>query len=419
MKSSIIALFIKVAAGALNYLLFISLSNTFSVNDYSLFVSIFSASMLLSSFFGAGQQNFIIKTFSLEDISSNRILNSLSILLASIVVCTVVSVTYFYYILDYTGYIFAGTLLLTLSLSLSHGTLGFLRVQNKLNYALISKDIVWRFLVIVAILIFSMFHVSIEYVIFTAGLLMFLLIILQLVKVKLNAKFTDVIRNRPEKSDVKTSFALALIALISGADFYLYTIIAHKEFSNLDVSAAFSSFKTVELIGMFLMVVSLVYSTKIADAVRKNRVDLLQSICNKQMILQIVPTIVCVLIVFFLSSFLLGLYNADFKQYALFLQLLMGIVLFNSLCGSTGSLLQLCGLQWHHVVIQSISLILSVIAIYLTMDYFGIYSLIIGYAISKFLWNILAVTLLIKKVGVDPTIFGLLKNNNKGNKNEH
>jgi O-antigen/teichoic acid export membrane protein len=222
------------------------------------------------------------------------------------------------------------------------------------------------------------------------------------------AEFKAVAATIPWREWGQTSLGLTLVLAISSSDLYLYTIFVGHLVGSTEAGAFFASLKSVELLNMFLMSVTLVVAPEISRAVARNDRDGLQLVCNRAIILQGIPCLLATVLVIAAAAGFMWIFDPSFVRYANLLRLLAVGMLLNALSGATVLMLQLIGKHWLQVFLQGGSLLIALLLLPTMVQFLGIYGTAISFILSKLLWNVAAVVTIRRSRGVDPSIFGLL-----------
>jgi O-antigen/teichoic acid export membrane protein len=426
---SALAFLVKIGAGVASYLLFVFAARLMGAEQFGVFSALFSIVMLTGIVGGFGQQVFLVKEIPHAEEGSNDgrkrgvyVFSALATLAAA-ALCAMV----FAFIAPHLaqgvtfGVLIAGAVLSFLY-SLSQTTIGGLRVQNATITAIATRDFLWRVLVIVAMLASAFFLVdgklsSAAVLGIMAGTLA-LILLLHLVLIGRHV-LPSLRGGKPSyafKRWFESSCGLALIALISSADLYLYTIILGKTLSPEETGAFFAALKTVELINLFLMAVTLIISTDISRLVAKGNAEELQTKCNMAILLQAIPALGASLFIVVLAPFLLSFFAPEYTEHTGLLRLLVLGMLVNALTGATVLMMQLGGMHWRQLVFQGGGLGLSALALPFLTEMMGVSGAAVAFILYKLGWNFLAVLAIRNKLGVDPSIAGLFFRNKEGMK---
>ncbi|MNZ25841.1 Polysaccharide biosynthesis protein [compost metagenome] len=415
---SLMAFGIKIAAGVAGYILFALISRLTDTESFGQFSMIFSLATFLGIFGSYGQQIFILKNIAISRNDQDRQLEkgiylfSISATLISSLASSLIFIFICIHFLDITNttQIVSGTALCFM-LAITQTTTGYYRINNKTLNAIVTRELLWRLLSITTITtIFLSINSKIDLSI-TVTIISLSLLLPTLLHVRSTRSwFRKLSIHKPKlktKEWFETSTGLALISVISSADLYILTILLKNYASNTEIGAFFAASKTVELINMFLMAVTLIASPETSKLVAKRDTHELQRQCNSTLLLQGVPSAICCLVVIILSPWLLAIFDSNYMSYGSVLSLLCIGMIINSLTGSTVLLLQLGNMHWQHVAYQGGSLLIAILMLPLLTKYFGINGAALSFIISKSLWNILAVRAIRKKLHVDPSLIGV------------
>lgn len=415
--SSLLVFVLKAAGGLLGYLLFALIARFSGPEEFGKFSVLFSIVMLIGTAGSLGQQVFLVKEIPIAQHKKDTRLEQ-SAYVFSFFVTLVGGAAAAMFFIGVAAWLLPQNSLALISggifcftFAVSQTTVGALRIQNRIVYATATRDVLWRILtaIVVVILPMTLIPVTADVAIFAMGLSLLIVVTWHLAVIipKIKLESLSVSREKT-KAWLKLTSALSIAALISSADLYIYSITIGFTKSASEVGAFFASLKTVEVINLFLMSVSLVVGPRIARAVAGGATDVIQSECNFAILIQGIPAILACSVVLAIGPILLGLFDPSFVAQAAVLKVLAIGVIFNALSGSTGLLMQLLGLHWHQVVFQGMALVIGLILLPLTVARAGIVGAAICYVVSKVLWNVLAIWAIRRRSRVDPSVMGLL-----------
>lgn len=417
-RESIISLLLKVVAGFLSYVMFIVLAQHLDSEGYGVFGVYFSILMLVSLFSSVGQGTFIIKEVELARVKFHASIGDVycfSFVLWVVGFCVGCLAWYLYLMLNgdfQVGLFISGSVFL-LAYSASHITFGYLRVEDRALVAIFTRDVLWRFLVVVSILTFSN-YMSVELVFFVmSGLMLGVVgIHLYLGGTLTFDKSISSVDGQTIKNWFFVSLGMTLVALVSSADGYIFSIFTGLYLDSYSVGIIFSSVRTIELIGVFLMAISMVMSKEYSGCIARNDYQMLQRKCNTTSLIQLPPVILSYFFVVLFSSEILVFFDSSYAEYSGVLVLMATGMLINSVTGSTVMLMQLVGLHWYQVGMQAFAIVISLLCLPYFVEFWGVYGIAYSYIVSKLLWNVPAVLLLKYRGGVDPSIFAIAYNSN-------
>nr|WP_316656272.1 polysaccharide biosynthesis C-terminal domain-containing protein [uncultured Gellertiella sp.] len=419
---AVAAFAIRMTSGVLGYLLFAVIAHMSDAQTFGSFSVLFSVVMTMGMVGSFGQQIFFVKEVPQARVKNSRELEKgsyfysvASTLLASLA-CAALVAAYVGYqngvTQSYLLMIFAA--LMTFLYGVSQMTIGALRVQDRTLYAMASRDMLWRALAIGLLYLVNFAMAKGEslgqtgiFTILAVTLAPIVLLHLGHVYVYVREHLFGVTPRMKLREWTDTSLGMLLVSVISSSDLYVFTILLGSMVGKFEAGAFFASLKTVELLNMFLMAVTLVTAPEISKAVAKGDRIAFQRVCNSGLVLQGAPAVGACLFIIVLAPYFLGFFNAEFVPFANMLRLLALGMLINALTGATVLILQLIGKHWLQVVYQGGSLALGVVLLPVNIHFFGIYGVAVSFIISKLLWNVLAIITIRKHKGVDPSIFGL------------
>lgn len=416
--SSGLAFLVKVTAAFSSYLLFAIVARYMTANDFGVFSYFFSAAMLAALVGGFGQQMLIVKEIPAAQVHKDKSLEKgvyyfsfVTTALIALLVSIVLFLTLYYQDKSAASEVVIYCAVLCFLYSFSQSTIGALRVQNRTLLAIATRDLIWRVLVICLFIAIVSWYVEYNRLLAVFLVMASILFVIVVFHILLISKGASDLRQFKPKFKVKTwlstSAGLTLVAVISGADLYLYTIVIGRIFENEVVGAFFAALKTAELINLFLMTISLVVAPKLSKAVAEKNIKNLQLECNAAIFLLSIPTLVACLIMLVFAPYFMLIFDSSYVEYDVLMRLLVVGMLINALTGSTVLLFQLSGMHWLQIAFQGGSLIVSLMLLPIFAHYMGINGAAISFIVSKVIWNLLAVIFIRKRIGVDPTIISL------------
>lgn len=420
---SLLVFALKAAGGLSGYVLFVLIARRTGAEEFGRFSVFFSAAMMAGTAGSLGQQVFLVKEIphaqNSNDQSVERNTYRFSFIAtvvgaASSGLLFVVVVTFVYP--DTAVLAVLGGGLLALTYAISQTTLGTLRIQNRVITAVATRDLLWRILAagVIALSPYLASELTISAgiaLIAMATTLVTILVWHVLIILRSTAPLRAVAKSKLPRAVrrrwLKLTAGLTLVAVISSADLYVFSIALGAVVPVAEVGPFFAAMKTVEVINLVLMSVALVIGPTIARAIASGNYRLTQSECNAAIVLQGIPAIVACIGVILFASPLLGLFDSSFSAHTEVLIILTIGVLINALCGPTVLLLQLVDMHWRQVALQGGSLIIALALVPALVAQFGLVGAAYAYVLSKIVWNLAAVWSTRAKIGVDPSVMGL------------
>lgn len=425
LMQSVIAFAIRMSGGVAGYALFAVISRTAGGDGFGAFSIAFSLAMTAGLFGSFGQQVFFVKevpkaaALGQPDVEKGvHVFALISTLVASIAAAVAVAgIAIYQQEGPRDALLIVSSALLSFLYAVSQTTIGGLRVQDKVLYAMATRDLLWRILAMIGIVL--------AYFAFKAsgsnglpiGVIMGILVVclapivgVHLYQILSHMRRTyHAVRARVElRAWLDVSLGLLIIAVISSSDLYIYTIMLGHLIGKAEAGAFFASLKTVELLNMFLMAVTLVTAPEISRVIALGDRNKFQQACNKAIVMQGSPAVLAALFIIVAAPLFMWIFSPDYVVYSNLLRLLAFGMLFNALTGATVLILQLIGKHWWQVVFQGGALLLSVVLLPFLLRLFGIYGVAVAFIMSKLLWNILAIATIRRSHRVDPSLIGLL-----------
>ena len=416
---SAISFAIKLGSGIAAYVLFAIIARLSSPEEFGRFSILFSIAILLGIMGSLGLQVFMVKeqpkARAQDDLAAEAGLYKfarLSLIWTAPITAAIFTAVALWAAEGMSVSIIAFGILLTLLYAISQATIGMLRVQEKTLFAIATRDLLWRVIAIVVFVVTVTLTDFDRTVIALAALSIALLPVVIshcfLIQRHTRKNFGSTTPQLNKKEWIDTTMGLGLVAVISSADFYLYTIVLGILLSATDAGVFFAALKTAELLNMFLMAVTLIMSPKLSAMVAAKNRNGLQTQCNVNLVLQAIPLVPACLVLFVAAPYILSIFDPNYAQYGNLLRILGAVMLLNAMTGATVLLMQVGGMHWRQVCYQGGSLALSLAIMPWLVTVYDVYGAAIGFAIAKLLWNITAIIAIRKKLGVDPSLLGFV-----------
>ncbi len=416
---SIFAFLIKGGAGLANYIFFALAARLAGPNAFGAFSILFSAAMIIGLAGAFGQQTFLLKEIPKarahglpgEEAGAYRFA-LLSSGIASLFGCFIFAGVSLLLPQRVPAMAIAAGATLCFLYAMSQVTVAAMRVQDRLQLALGTRDVLWRVLSIAALAGLALFlrpGTTILIGVLAAMLLPITIMHAGLIYKSFPMPLRDprvIVRTRPW---LRMSWGLMLISVIAGADVYVYTLVIGYLVPVEQAGALFAAMKSVELVSLFLISVTLVITPELSRLVAARDREALQRKCKEAIMIQSAPTIGVSLIIIAAAPLFMWLFNPAYVAQANVLRVLVLAMIVAALTGAGGMLMQLSGLHWRQVVYQALSLLLGVASMPFLINVFGLLGAALSFLIAKLVWNILAVYTINRHLGVDPSILSLLR----------
>lgn len=424
LMEALLAFVIRMSGGIASYALFATISRTTGPATFGAFSIAFSLAMtggLVGSF---GQQTFFVKEVpkaaaeGRPDIEKGVHVFALvsTLVCASLAALAIGLIGYNKAVFRDQYLLIASSALLTFVYAMSQTAIGGLRIQNRVLYAMASRDLLWRVIAIAGIVASLLYWQTASASSLSAGTVM-LIVAASLTPIATvhvyqvlsyaSRSYASVRSNIDYRRWTDVGIGLLLVSVISSSDIYLYTIFLGNMLGREEAGAFFASLKTVELLNMFLMAVTLVTAPEISRAIASGDRLRFQRTCNRAILLQGTPAIAAAIFIIIAAPVFMWIFDPAYTSYANLLRLLAFGMLINALTGATVLILQLIDKHWLQVFYQGGSLLLSLVLLPFLLQWLGVYGVAVAFIISKLLWNVLAIRTIRKDRGVDPSLLGL------------
>ncbi|UHQ18464.1 lipopolysaccharide biosynthesis protein [Lysobacter sp. KIS68-7] len=416
---SLVVFAVKGGAGAASLLVFACVARMCGAEEFGRFGLLFSAAMFVASFAALGQQALLVKEAPKlrlqHDAAGERALYRFSILV------TAIGALIGFVALVAWGRAAGGLVLpsvaaaaLSVLFAISQTTLGILRVNDRLLLGIATRDLAWRLLALVGLVVVwrvggASQSAGSMLLVVAAALLLAVLPHWQVIRRRLGELAHGA---RDASAHPRTWFGatagLAVVGMIAGADQTLFTVALGRLESPVGVGAFFASVKVVEVVNLFMVSVALTVAPALSRAVALGDRAVLQVECRKAAGSLFLPVVAACLVLTVGAPLILGVFDTSFSSEANVLRILAAAMLVNALTGATGLLMQLAGMHWRLVVFQGGAILAVLACLPMLVGRFGVEGAALAYLASKVLWNVLALVAIRKRLGIDPSCLSLM-----------
>lgn len=422
LAQTLLAVGIRLGAGLASYALFALAARAAGPEAFGDFSTYFSAAMLAGMLGSFGQQIFLVKEIPRAREAGDRSLeyglhlfSTGATLVAATLAATALIAIARLVGWDGSATLLAATFVLTWTFAASQTTMGSLRVQDRTLAAMATRDLGWRTLSIVALAIAAGWlgrtgdrpDAATVMAIVAWTLVPMLALQIGWVIGHVRARFRDVRPTWRWRPWIETSAGMAAVSAISSADLYAYTLVLSVLLSATETGAFFAALKTVELLNLFLMAVTLVVAPELSRLAARGDALALQRKSNAALLLQGVPATLAGIVMIVAAGPLLLVFAPEYAAYDGLLRLLVVGMLVNALTGATVLLLQLGGLHWLQVGLQGGALALALGSLPWLVPILGVHAAGVAFLVTKGLWNVAAIVAIRRRLGVDPSLAGL------------
>lgn len=421
-RGGLVALIIKVGAAGLSFLMFLVLARAMSIEEYGRFGFAFSLATFLSVVASIGMHTGILRWWP-EYEGRNEPGHARAALkfggVATLAAATVLALVLALAAGGHTvwgagGYTYLwGAAALIIPLALSEYVASAMRARGSVAWALMPKDIVWRLAVFAAGAAAILFAVSLS-ALSALWLLTVLLAILVLAQIgKLLKDLGPVgvataagLDSRPLVAAVLPMWGAAMLsALTQHVDVLLLGIFTSPE----QTGPYFAAVRIANLLNLMLVASNMVSAPLISRLYYKGEQAQLQRTLRFIAIGIAIPTLAAFLLIVAFGGWLLEWFGAGFSVAYWPLVLLSGGFAFNALCGPTGYVLQMTGLERSYLKIMMITYACVIGFQLIAIPALGMLGAAMGSAAGLVSWNLWSRHVGISRAGLDPTILALGK----------
>ena len=199
-------------------------------------------------------------------------------------------------------------------------------------------------------------------------------------------------------------FIGAMFMLITKMDMIMLNILSTNELVGLYAAAANLSL----VITMVQFSVNSVISSEVARLYAINDLGSLQRMITRTSQIVVLVSLTVALVFLFAGRFILSLYGDEFTaSYELLLVLTVSAG-FNASSGPVGAILMMTGHELYAARIVASGVLLNILANLILIPMLGALGAAIAALIATVSWNVAMVTIVVRKVKLDPTCFGFL-----------
>ena len=163
--------------------------------------------------------------------------------------------------------------------------------------------------------------------------------------------------------------------------------------------------KTAMWVSFILEMINIVAAPAFTTLYTQGDMEGLQKVVASVTIWIFIPSVLIALGLTTFTQPILSLFGPDFLDASMSLQILTLGQVINALCGSVGFLMIMTGYQNKAVVVFCCSALLNIILNWILIPLFGITGAAIATSFTMALWNIWLCILVVKNLGINPTIF--------------
>lgn len=422
-SSGAIALFIKVASAGTSYLMLVAFANMLHATEYGYFGYSLNLAVLLSALFGLGLPTHVMRFWPLhmerhESAKARGLVRfSLRTLLAAALLVTALgaALSLLGVMTSTLGFAEAWLLTALLAATFSFGDYfsGALRAQGNTIWALAPRDIGWR--ILAPLLAFAVLKTSgvadARIAVYACLAIMLVVCGAQLYKhISLTRQLTG---TGTAETDWKTWarpllplwFSGVLYALIQQFD----VIVVGSTLGAEQAGAYFAAQKTASLLGLAMIAGGMVAAPMMAASFHAGRMAELQRICRLLALAIAVTTLAGLGFLALFGNMLLAIFDPAYVEaYGVLIILGLGFTV-DAIAGPSAYLMQMTKLEWTYLRVMAVVYALVIALQLVFVPRYGMIAAAAASALGIAIWNLLAIHLLRREIGIDPSVFSLLR----------
>jgi O-antigen/teichoic acid export membrane protein len=427
LSDSLVSFASKIAGAALTFLMLVVFARLMSPQEYGYFGIALNASILVSNLIALGFPVAVLRIYSAHIAKGETALalGFVTFSYVAIAACSAIIV------LIAAGLSFSGNLevflgsasaalliaLLGTLIALTDYLAGLLRAQGLVGWSALPRDVVWRTLApLVAI-----FFAAIGYAISSPHALTIMILTLLAVALTQLKKSLKTLRKVTGNSSAKTDWvawgrpmpalwaASLLFGLIQQAD-----VIVVGGLLNAQAAASyFAAQKTAALLSLAMIAGGQVAAPMMAAAYHQGNLPELKRLCRLLAIGIAGVTGVGLIFLAVTGKFLLSMFDGSFVAAYPVLLIFAASTTVDAMAGPTAYLMQMTSLEATYLKIMAVCYGLVVTLQFVFVPHFGIVGAALCSAAGVIVWNISAILVLRRRIGVDPSVFSFLQASTK------
>lgn len=415
--SGMISLLIKVSGAGLSYLMFVAFAHLLNAEDYGVFAFSFNLAVVVSAFAGFGYSTAIMRYLpkylaqGRPEYANGTIRMGTQLTLLGIALALLAGFVadHFWMVASNRNYFVVAVLASTFCIG--DFAAGVLRAQNSVVASMLPRDVLWRILAPVCALIavWSGYVLNSNLAIYICAFVLLALLMFQIAVVNSNMKKNVV--QLPAVSDWagtrKSLFPLwgagIIFAMIQQMDVVVVGLLANAG----ETGAYFAAQKTAALLSLVLIAGGLVTAPMMATLYEKKQTQELQKLCRQMVIAIAVVTLFGFLFLVLSGNILLSIFNPSFTSAYYILLILAFGAMIDAVSGPTAYLMQMTSLETVYARMLAVIYVFVFVLQFIFIPKYGVIAAALANASGVIVWNCVSIYFLRKKIGVDPSLFGI------------
>jgi O-antigen/teichoic acid export membrane protein len=415
--SGMISLLIKVSGAGLSYLMFVAFAHLLNAEDYGLFAFTFNLAVVVSAFAGFGYSTAIMRYLpkylaqGRPEYANGAIKMGTQLTLLGIVLALLIGFVadHFWMVASNRNYFVVAVLASTFCIG--DFAAGVLRAQNSVVASMLPRDVLWRILapLCALIVVWSGYMLNSNLAIYICASILLALLIFQIAVVHSNMKKN--VTQLPAVSDwagTRKSLlplwgAGIIFAMIQQMDVVVVGLLANAG----ETGAYFAAQKTAALLSLVLIAGGLVTAPIMSALYEKKQTQELQKLCRQMVIAIAAVTLLGFLFLVLSGNTLLSIFNPSFTSAYYILLILAFGAMIDAVSGPTAYLMQMTSLETVYARMLAVIYVLVFVLQFIFIPKYGVIAAALANASGVIVWNCVSIYFLRKKIGVDPSLFGI------------
>lgn len=424
-RNGAIAGFIKLASAGLSFVMFVVVAMVTDERQFGLYSATYAGASLVSFFASVGQQSTVLRFW--PQYAGGGALGTANSFMVRAILVTLLGL-----VVTSLGIVAVGlvpgvsvktpewlplclsTAVLSFALGWSEFASGAFRAKSELVSALLPRDVIWRALVIVAVVILHVRHGGIDAVTattLTAGLL----VLATLPQAIILIRDTLRIERTPLTTEQKREFNQVTLGLWGATSLppalgQVSTLLVAAILGPEAAGAVFVADRMTRVVLLALTGINQALAPEISDAYYNGDRGHVQRITSLTALGASVVALATLTIFVVFGTLVLGIFDPAYatpQTHAVLVIFGIGAT-FATACGPIELLSHLTGLQHALlkvlVVVNAIGLVITALATY----WFGSIGAATSIAVTLITWNVISVLMARRRIGIDSSVLGLL-----------
>ena len=423
LSTSLLAFSIKLASAGLSFGMFVFLAQAMTAAEYGRFAALFSLATLLAALGGLGQRSVALRFGSAyheaqsHDLRRGVVQRGYRLVsLGTVIAAALGGAIYLVINAQFGMWPLVAIVVLTLALALAEYQSFALRITAGVALSLVTRDVLWRLSVclmagaaVVWALPWSDWNASTWAFVLGALLLGF-----TVGQFLLAERIAPALRIRGSTAQDRTVWNQPMVGLWMSTVVMIVApsvsvILIEIQIGADEAGPYFAALRTSQLLNLFLFATSVICAPMLSRAMQRQDWAEVQKVCTLTALVGGGFGLFgfCVLLV--LGSPLLNLFGPDFADAHSILVILAAGFLFNTLAGPTGPLLEMSGKEGFYLKVLVAVNTVGLVSLPVTIHWLGPLGAAINTALIAASWNIAAVVYCRRSLGVDPSLWGLIR----------